>query len=35
MRKEEQAPGQGLMALPGFPLVLVTAGRNVMTAAPV
>lgn len=33
MEKDERAPIEGLLALPGFPLVLVTAARNVMTAA--
>ena len=33
MAKDERSPIEGLLALPGFPLVLVTAGRNVMTAA--
>jgi flavin reductase (DIM6/NTAB) family NADH-FMN oxidoreductase RutF len=33
MHKDAQSPIKGLMALPGFPLILVTAGHNVMTAA--
>ena len=33
MSKIERAPIEGLLALPGFPVVLVTAAHNVMTAA--
>jgi flavin reductase (DIM6/NTAB) family NADH-FMN oxidoreductase RutF len=33
MNKIERAPIEGLLALPGFPLVLVTVGHNIMTAA--
>jgi flavin reductase (DIM6/NTAB) family NADH-FMN oxidoreductase RutF len=33
MVKTQQDPVDGLLALPGFPLVLVTVARNVMTAA--
>ncbi|MGD8398093.1 MAG: flavin reductase family protein, partial [Anaerolineae bacterium] len=33
MHKQEKTPIEGLLALPGFPLVLVTVGHNVMTAA--
>jgi flavin reductase (DIM6/NTAB) family NADH-FMN oxidoreductase RutF len=32
MRKEE-SPTRGMMAIPGFPVVLVTVDRNIMTAA--
>ncbi len=31
--KTEVAPKHGLMAILGFPIVLVTVGRNIMTAA--
>lgn len=33
MIKTEQEPIEGLLALPGFPLVLVSVANNVMTAA--
>jgi flavin reductase (DIM6/NTAB) family NADH-FMN oxidoreductase RutF len=33
MDKAERSPIDGLMARPGFPVVLITAVRNVMTAA--
>ena len=31
--KEENEPFEGLYSLPGFPLVLITVDRNIMTAA--
>lgn len=31
--KVSREPGEGVWALPSFPVVLVTAGRNIMTAA--
>ena len=33
MTKSEKKPFDGLFALPSFPIVLVTAGENIMTAA--
>jgi flavin reductase (DIM6/NTAB) family NADH-FMN oxidoreductase RutF len=33
MAKTEKEPFAGILALPAFPLILVTAGQNVMTAA--
>ncbi len=31
--KKEENPTHGMMAIPGFPIVLVTVDRNIMTAA--
>jgi flavin reductase (DIM6/NTAB) family NADH-FMN oxidoreductase RutF len=33
MAKTDRDPFEGIMALPAFPVVLVTVGRNIMTAA--
>jgi flavin reductase (DIM6/NTAB) family NADH-FMN oxidoreductase RutF len=33
MMKEEVEPSRGMLAIPGFPVVLVTVDRNIMTAA--
>jgi flavin reductase (DIM6/NTAB) family NADH-FMN oxidoreductase RutF len=33
MMKREENPIAGMMAIPGFPIVLVTVDRNIMTAA--